>query len=110
MAKPNANWTARPSNEDMQQVEELLEILAQTKVDGVGMTLNFISRRIQPCKERVHPTYEFYDEDFVREAPERLERSEFAVCASKFFASNTIIKNKGQPMAYSLGNPRPNVS
>jgi hypothetical protein len=74
------------------------------------MTLNFISRRIQPCKERVHPVYEFWDEDFVQEAPERLERSEFVVCASKLFASDRIIKNKGQLMAYSLGNPHPNVS
>jgi len=46
MAKPNANWTGRPSSEDMQQVEELLEILAQTDVDGVGVMLNFISYRI----------------------------------------------------------------
>jgi hypothetical protein len=30
MGKPNANWTARPCSEEMQHVEELLEILAQT--------------------------------------------------------------------------------
>ena len=81
-----------------------------TKVDGVGVSLNFVSRGIQPCMERVHLAYKFLDEDFVREAPERLERSEFAVCASKLFASNTIMKNKGQPMAYSLGNPHPKVT
>ena len=35
---------ARPSGEQIHQVEELLEILAQTDVDGVGVMLNFITR------------------------------------------------------------------
>lgn len=33
-AKLNANWMARPSGEEMHQVEELLEILARTDVYG----------------------------------------------------------------------------
>ena len=69
----------RPSGEEIVKVEELLKILARTDVDGVGVTVNFISHRIQSCKERCHPTYEFWDEDFVREAPERLERNEIAI-------------------------------
>ena len=76
LAVPNANWTARPSSEEMNQVEELLSILKQTNVDGVGITLNFISRWLQSCKERVHPAYEYRDDDFAREAPEQLERIE----------------------------------
>ena len=91
-------------------MEELLEILAQTKVDGVSITLNFISCRIQPYKERVHLAYEFSDEDFVREAPERLERGKIAIHASKLFSSDTMIKNKGQPMAHNMGNPHPKVT
>ena len=60
----------------MNQVEKLLSILKKTKVDGVGIALNFISRQLQPCKERVHPAYEYRDDDFAREAPELLERIE----------------------------------
>jgi len=45
-AWPNPNWSARPSIDDMVQVEELLDILAHTDIDGVGCTLNFIGRRI----------------------------------------------------------------
>ena len=81
-----------------------------TKVDGVGVSLNFVSRGIQPCMERVHLAYEFLDEDFVREVPERLERGEITIRASKLFSSDMIIKNNGQPMAYSLGNPHPKVT
>jgi len=76
LAVPNANWTAWPSGEEMKQVEQLLSILEQTNVDGVGVDLNFISRWLQPCKERVHPAYEDRDDDFAREAPELLERIE----------------------------------
>jgi hypothetical protein len=43
----------------MVQVEELLDILAHVDIDGVECTQNFISRRIQPCKERSHPAYEY---------------------------------------------------
>lgn len=52
MASSNANWTSRPSGEEMVQEDELLEILAWTDVDGVGITVNFIAHRILPCKER----------------------------------------------------------
>ena len=58
LAVPNANWTARPSGEEMNQVEELLSILRKTNVDGVGVALNFIRHRLQPSKDRVHPAYE----------------------------------------------------
>jgi hypothetical protein len=43
--------TVRPSGDDMHQVEELLDILAHTNIDGVGVTLNFTSKRIQRAKK-----------------------------------------------------------
>lgn len=56
----------------------LLGILADTDIDGVGATHNFISRRIQSCMERVHRAYEYWDADFVREAPKRLTNMRLA--------------------------------
>jgi hypothetical protein len=53
----------------------------------------------------VHPAYEFWDDDFTREVPERLERGEIDIHAQKLFSSDTTIRNKGQQTAYSLGNP-----
>jgi hypothetical protein len=29
------------------------------RLDGPTVALNFICRRVQPCKERVHPLYEY---------------------------------------------------
>lgn len=38
-------------------------------MNGVGVAVNFISRRTQPCKERMHPAYEYVgDVDTTREA------------------------------------------
>ena len=75
LAEPNANWLAKPSNEEMSQVEELLRIMRQVRenLDGVGVAINFICRRIQPSKERVNPTYEYAgDDNIAREVPKKV--------------------------------------
>jgi hypothetical protein len=43
----------------MVQVEELLRMFDRNRLDGPTVVLNFIYRRVQPCKERVHPLYEY---------------------------------------------------
>jgi hypothetical protein len=43
----------------MVQVEELLEMVDRRHLDGPTIALNFICRRVQLCKERVHPLYEY---------------------------------------------------
>jgi hypothetical protein len=43
----------------MEQVRELLTLLNHKKLYGVVVATNFIFWRIQPCKERAHPGYEF---------------------------------------------------
>ena len=61
----------------MTQVDELLQILGQMRnnLDGVGVAINFVVRRIQPSKERFHLAYEYTgDEDTAREAPEKKKR------------------------------------
>lgn len=45
-AVSNANWSARPSGEEMSHVQELKKILKKIKLDGVGVVVNFICRRI----------------------------------------------------------------
>ena len=47
-AKTNLNWLAKPSNDEMVQVEEILDLLACANIDGVECMQNFIGRRIQP--------------------------------------------------------------
>ena len=43
----------------MEQVKELLELMRGMKVSGVVAAVNFILRRIQPCKERAHPGFDY---------------------------------------------------
>jgi hypothetical protein len=52
---------------------------------------NFIGLRIQPCKERSRPAYEYQDGDFMREASKPLINEEIDQRVSKFF---TIKKSK----------------
>lgn len=90
-ATSNPNWSAKPSSDEMQQVEELLNLLNRVNINGVECMQNFIGQRIQPCKERSHPAYEHWDADFMREAPEPLINEEIDRRVSKFF---TIKKSK----------------
>ena len=55
----NAQWSERPSSNGMEQVRELLGLINQKRLDGVIVATNFTFRRIQPCKERKHPAFEF---------------------------------------------------
>jgi hypothetical protein len=43
----------------MVQVEELLRMIDRRQLDGPTIALNFISKRVEPCKEWVHPLYEY---------------------------------------------------
>ncbi|CAN6338367.1 unnamed protein product [Urochloa humidicola] len=64
--------------------------------------------RIQPHKARALTAYEYAGEDdFNREAPERLNKAEACGRLAKFFARGTSLKTTGGPLSFSLGNPRP---
>jgi hypothetical protein len=71
------SWLARPSSTEMVQVEELLRMFDRSWLDGPTVALNFIYRRVQPCKERVHPLYEYSgSSDPTRESARNLTREE----------------------------------
>ena len=44
---------------DMDQVKELLGLIRGMKMNGVVVAVSFIVCRIQPCKERAHPGFDF---------------------------------------------------
>jgi hypothetical protein len=69
--------SARPSSAEMVQVEELLGLFDRNRIDGPTVALNFICRQVQPCKERVHPLYEYSGSgDPTRESTKNLTRDE----------------------------------
>ena len=53
------SWSEKLTSADMDQVKELLKLMRGMKVNGVVVAVSFIVRRIQPCKERVHPGFDF---------------------------------------------------
>lgn len=70
------SWSELPSNNDMEQVNELLGLIKGVKTNGGFVVASFIVRRVQPCKERVHPGFEFKGEtDGTRERLEILSRN-----------------------------------
>jgi hypothetical protein len=61
----------------MVQVEELLGMVNKRQLYGPKIALNFIYRRVQPCKERVHPLYEYSGSgDPTRESARNLSHEE----------------------------------
>ena len=67
------SWISTPSFAELQDVQTLLKHLKDVKisdeVSGVGVVKNFIGRRTQPTKERIHPAYEYEGpEDPTRES------------------------------------------
>ena len=79
-------------------------------LDGVGVAINFIVRRIQSSKERFHLTYEYTcDEDTAQEAPEKINKGDAYIRLLELFSSNTKLSNTGQQVAYSITNPPPLV-
>ena len=55
----NTKWSERLGLDGMEQVRELLRLINHKRFDGVDVAMNFTFRRIQPCKERAHPVFEF---------------------------------------------------
>jgi hypothetical protein len=61
----------------MVHVEELLRLFDRSQLDGPTVAVNFICRRVQSCKERVHPLYEYSgSDDPTRESARNLSREE----------------------------------
>lgn len=80
------------------------------KVNGVGVSVNFIFRRIMPCKERAHPAYDFKGEtNFTRERPKILDKDEVLICAATLFALGSAYHILDQARAYSCARPPPPV-
>ena len=70
-----------PEGKELKQAVLLLEKLAAYKseegLNGISVVRNFLGRRIQPIKERVHPAYEYEGvQDATRESPELWKHEE----------------------------------
>ena len=107
-------WSSLPSAQDMAQVNRLMEFLEIRKgegVTGVAIVLNFVKRRVQPIKERVHPGDKYIGTaDPTRESEEPSDEQEVIRRVKSFFLDDVIITNVGCPMPHSASRPAEEVS
>lgn len=82
----------------MVQVEELLKLINREELDGPMVAANFLYRRIQPCKDKVHPMFEYEgNQDATREIPNELPNREIDVrLADLFVMAGYRVPAKGQ--------------
>ena len=97
-----------PSSVDMEQVRELLGLIKGVKTNGGLVAASFIVRRIQPCKERAHPAFEFKGEtDGTRERSEMLSRDVVQERATELFAPLASFNLPGQTKPFHCKNLPP---
>ena len=95
---------------DMEQVKELLELIRGMKMNRVVVAVSFIVRRVQPCKERAHPSFDFKgDTDGTWERTERLTKEAVLHRDADLFTPNVPYSMPGQPKAFNCTNPPPQV-
>jgi hypothetical protein len=92
----------------MVQVQELLELFDKTRIDGPIVVTNFIFRRVQPYKERVHPMYEYSGSaDATRESLEELPSEEIDRRLAQLFDLAGYRLLPSAMRAYKLTSPPP---
>ena len=89
----------------MEQVRELLGLINRKRLNGVIVATNFTFRRIQPCKERAHPGFEFRgDTGGTREVPEEINRDEVRHRIVMLFNLMGRLFIRDQQRAFSVKN------
>ena len=85
----HSSWSERPNSANMEQVMELLDLIKGMDIRGKLVATSFIVRRVQPCKERAHPGFDFRgDDDGTRERMEQLSKKNVLERAVELFAPN----------------------
>ena len=73
----------------MVQVGELLDLIKSVEIRGELVVASFIVRRVQPCKERAHPDFDYRgDDDGTQEMTEPLTRKNVVERAAELFTPN----------------------
>jgi hypothetical protein len=104
------SWSARPTSAEMVQVKELLGMFDRSQLDRPTVALNFICRQVQPCKEWVHPLYEYSGSgDPTRESVRSLSCEEVNWWLAQLFDLTGHCQLSSTMKAYKLITPPPQV-
>ena len=95
----------------MEQVRELLDLIKGVEISDELVAASFIVRRIQPCKERAHPGFDYRGDDVrTRERMKPLMKKNVVERAAELFAPNASFSWPRQTRAFNCTNPPPQVS
>ena len=95
----------------MEQVRELLNLIKGVEISGELVAASFIVRRVQPYKERAHPSFDYKgDDDGTQERTERLMKKNVLERAAELFAPNASFSCPRQTRAFNCTNPPPQVT
>jgi hypothetical protein len=108
--KQQDSWSEVPHAANMEQVRELLGLINKGIIDGPYVAANYMHRRVQPCKDRVHPIFEYIGRaDPTREAGEDLPKGELDKRLGLMFDMRGYQIPRGAPRAFQLSMPPPLV-
>ena len=100
-----------PSSANMEQVREFLSLIQGVKTNGGLVVASFIVRRVQPCKQRAHPAFEFKGEtDGTRERPKMLSRDVVEERATELFTPFATFSMSGYTKPFNCKNLPPQVN
>lgn len=107
----NERWKARPDDNEMIQVNELLGEMDFRNLDGVCVGSTFVIRRIQPLRERNNYMFDFQGEnDPCRQSPLNLTLQDLNESLGKMFEHYETYRAPDQiPRPYDWTFPRPPV-
>ena len=105
------SWSEMLSNDDMEQVKELVGLIKGVRTNDGLVAASFIVRRVQPCKERAHPSFEFKGEtDGTRERSEMLLRNVCKERTAELFAPFASFNLSGYTKPFNCKNLPPQVN
>ena len=89
---------------------ELLDLIRGMEIRDELVAASFIVRRVQPCKERAHPGFDYRgDDDGTRERMEQLTKKDVMEQATELFAPNILFVWPKQTRAFNCSYPPPEV-
>ena len=107
-------WTSLPEDWEEGSAELLgirLGQIATAGLTGIDILRVFLSRRVQPLKQRVHPLFEYTGTlDSTRESPDLLPDGKLKARLQKLLEPKTPITPPGGPAPYCNAHPPDPVS
>ena len=110
----NARWSALPEEQEAKAIEAIqtrLDKALSAGLTGVSILRVFISRRVQPLKERRHPLFAYTGQDDpTRETPDSLPDEEVNARLRELLDSRTSLVPATAPAPFCNANPPDLVS